>query len=355
MEPGKHPINPVRPRRSVEEQLQVLHRELAAREAEIKALRETLDLVYTKWMQRDEQIQTHLRHLQAQVDALDTGASSGQALTTNTPPTSVASDPVAYGKLVTRIQNLVGHAIPAEATVLVISRGDDALVQLDGRRGWHFPQRDDGVYAGYHPADSAEAIAHLEKLRDKGADYLVIPNTSLWWLNHYKAFTQYLKTRCNITVQRNDTCWIVDLNPATASGKAPPAALTAEERAYQTMTEQIEALVAALLPADAVPLVISKGDEALLQRCGDNAHHFPQDADGAYPGYYPADSAAVIGHLEKLRSEGADYLIIPRTAFWWLDYYQAFGDHLERHYPVVCRQQNVCLIFSLTRRSSDNA
>ena len=40
------------------------------------------------------------------------------------------------------------------STVLVVSRGDDALTELHGRTGPHFPQASDGSWAGYHPADS---------------------------------------------------------------------------------------------------------------------------------------------------------------------------------------------------------
>ena len=71
---------------------------------------------------------------------------------------------------------------PRRARVLVVSRGDDHLVDLVGRRASHFPQARDGAYAGHHPADSDAAINHLEELREAGAQYLVIPGTSLWWL-----------------------------------------------------------------------------------------------------------------------------------------------------------------------------
>ena len=57
--------------------------------------------------------------------------------------------------------------------MLVVSSGDDALVEFPGARARHFPQLDDGMYAGHHPADDEEAIAELERLRERGADYLV--------------------------------------------------------------------------------------------------------------------------------------------------------------------------------------
>ena len=65
--------------------------------------------------------------------------------------------------------------LPAGARVLVVSRGDEDIVDFARHRGEHFPQAEDGRYAGHHPADSAEAIAHLEALREAGAEYLVIP------------------------------------------------------------------------------------------------------------------------------------------------------------------------------------
>ena len=75
-----------------------------------------------------------------------------------------------YRDLVERIREVVDRELPPDATVLVVSNGDDELLQLGAdRRGWHFPQMEDGTYAGYHPGDSAEAIAHLEALCESGA------------------------------------------------------------------------------------------------------------------------------------------------------------------------------------------
>ena len=85
-------------------------------------------------------------------------------------------------QVVEHVHELAATALPPGATVLVVSRGDEALVELPGGRGWHFPQADGGDYAGHHPADSREAVEHLEDLRARGAEFLVIPATSQWWL-----------------------------------------------------------------------------------------------------------------------------------------------------------------------------
>lgn len=116
-----------------------------------------------------------------------------------------------YEEFVRRVQEVARAALPPDATVLVASRGDDNLLKLHGRRAWHFPRTEDGVYAGYYPADSAAAIAHLEALRAKGADYLILPATALWWLGHYGEFREHLERQYRISMNEKDTCLIFDL------------------------------------------------------------------------------------------------------------------------------------------------
>ena len=94
-----------------------------------------------------------------------------------------------------RIRDVVNAELPTGSIVGVVSRGDDNLLQLGPRRGWHFPQTEAGVYAGFHPADSGEAIVHLEEIRRKGADYLLFPSTAFWWLGYYGDFQKYLESR----------------------------------------------------------------------------------------------------------------------------------------------------------------
>jgi hypothetical protein len=101
-----------------------------------------------------------------------------------------------YPWLVRHIREVANAVLPPEATVAVVSKGDEELLELGGgRRGWHFPQNDDGVYAGYYPADGAEAIIHLEELRTRGAGFLLFPETAFWWLERYGDLKQHLEAR----------------------------------------------------------------------------------------------------------------------------------------------------------------
>ena len=110
--------------------------------------------------------------------------------------------------------------IPSGATVLVAGKGDEALLRLDGRTGWHFPMAEDGRYAGFHPAGDTAAIAQLEALRARGADHLLLPKTTLWWLDHYEGLRRHLEDRYTALVT-DEQCAIFRLSGeerARASG-----------------------------------------------------------------------------------------------------------------------------------------
>jgi hypothetical protein len=108
----------------------------------------------------------------------------------------------------------VPGAAPAGAAVLVASRGDEELIDFDGRTGLHFPQVENGVYAGHHPADGDEAIAHLEQLRASGAEFLVLPQPALWWLDHYGSFRDHLEQQCALVARDDKACLVFALRGA---------------------------------------------------------------------------------------------------------------------------------------------
>jgi 2-polyprenyl-3-methyl-5-hydroxy-6-metoxy-1,4-benzoquinol methylase len=114
--------------------------------------------------------------------------------------------------LIRRIQETVQVSVPANATIIVISKGDDHLLELGGRRGWHFPQTTAGVYAGHHPAGSDDAIAHLEELRAKGGEFLLVPAPGFWWLEFYAEFRQHLMDLYHLVALRDDACAIFALH-----------------------------------------------------------------------------------------------------------------------------------------------
>jgi hypothetical protein len=123
----------------------------------------------------------------------------------------------AYREVVDRIRDCVRLHVPPRSVVLVASRGDEELVRIEGYRAWHFPQTETGVYAGHHPANSAEAIEQLENLQEQGAQYLVFPCTAAWWLDYYREFAAHLNTAHTLKVSKDDVCVIYELDESVVS------------------------------------------------------------------------------------------------------------------------------------------
>jgi GT2 family glycosyltransferase len=117
-----------------------------------------------------------------------------------------------YAAIRERVHQVARCLLPPGSVVLVISRGDDELVDLPELQGRHFPQMPDGTYAGHHPADDSDAIERLELLREQGACYLVVPATSAWWLEHYDGFRRHLDTRYRLVAIVRDTAVIYELS-----------------------------------------------------------------------------------------------------------------------------------------------
>jgi hypothetical protein len=164
-------------------------------------------------LRRDGEIEALVHDLQANLAAaLQKGAPDGGGDAGTTNRSFVPGKYLRYRQLVRRIREVTRTNLPPGATVIVVSRGDEALLDLgDGRRGWHFPQEEGGVFAGHYPADDAEAIAHLEELRSRGGEFLLLPETSFWWLEHYGGFRKHLEGRYQVFVSRGETCLIFAL------------------------------------------------------------------------------------------------------------------------------------------------
>jgi hypothetical protein len=196
-------------RRTAQEQadrLRELTQELRSREAVIAELRRMLLETHEQLLYRDEDLQASLLHAlqwagrDASAALLAPQGKPAQPAPAKAAPAE-ASPRLYYEQVIRHIREVVGRSLPAPATVAVVSKGDEELLKLDARQGWHFPRGENGIYAGYYPADSAAAIAHLEELREKGAHYLLFPQQAFWWFDSYADFGRHLKTRYHCVYQ----------------------------------------------------------------------------------------------------------------------------------------------------------
>lgn len=128
-----------------------------------------------------------------------------------------------------------------------------------------------------------------------------------------------------------------------ATGFAPSSYL-----GFREAVRRIREVARQALPKGSTVLVVTRGDPELLVLDGVTALHFPRTDEGEYAGHYPADSDEAIADLERLRAEGAGYLLFPSTAFWWLDHYAGLREHLERNGRSLVPEGEPCRIYELT-------
>jgi FkbM family methyltransferase len=116
-----------------------------------------------------------------------------------------------YDELVGRIRALAPLVLPADASVLVVSGGDEDLLELPVRRAEQFPRpsQDGSVEL---PPDGAAAVALLEESRRAQFDFLIVPATSLWWLEHYAELREHLVDRYDVLLYASDTCVVYSLH-----------------------------------------------------------------------------------------------------------------------------------------------
>ena len=241
-----------------------------------------------------------------------------------------------YAELVGRVHSTVAGSVPPGATVLVVSKGDAALLAMPGLNAAHFPQDQAGEYAGHHPRDSAAATAELERLRRHGAEYLVVPATARWWLDFYEDFAAHLANHAEIVADLPDACLIYGLgrlgdDAAGLPAITKPAASADQLRDYLeklistdssvVLLDATEGAVAALAPLRALPLAPkelgAEGGEGLL---------------------------AALRHRAEA---GADYLVVPRTADEWLEGQAEAATELEAACRKIADQRHLCRVFEL--------
>ena len=216
-----------------------------------------------------------------------------------------------YRQLKDRITAVVDAVLPADAKVLVASKGDPGLLEFDGPQGAHFPQNDNGLYAGHHPPDSDSAISELEELRKRGAQYLVFPSTMYWWFDHYSELKGHLDTRYRVVVRQPD-CAIYALSKD---------AVAADDTADGTVVRE-------LLPgrANIAIATVPEGESDLMV------------------------GADEWRGIEDLQERSVDFLVILRPAFEWLERNPAVQEELDKRHRFVTRQEHVCTIYELLPR-----
>lgn len=269
-----------------------------------------------------------------------------------------------YREVVGRVREVVRATVPAGTTALVISRGDPDLVELPGRRGWHFPQGPDGGYAGEYPETGSEAVAHLEDLRRKGGEYLVVPGTALWWLEHYPELGRHVGERCRLVADVEGTCRVFALEGSGAGRRDPAGGTDPDVRALRATPsradERLVSVLESLLPRGAGVVWMCPPGVAPPTLDGRRAWSLPGDAPslGARD-----DGGGLFERLERLREAGGEFLVVPADGTADRNGVASPGrggcaswpTRLDGRYPRVARREHLCSIYRLRPPSEETA
>jgi hypothetical protein len=242
------------------------------------------------------------------------------------------------------MQRTVDELIPPGSTVLVVSKGDPALLSLGPRTAWHFPRAADGQYAGFHPVDNNDAITRLEAQRHLGARYLVIPSTSVWWLDHYSQFITHVRSCGRALLEDPDLGSIFELDPITS----PALAQVSVEGAPRQSIQQMANLLRAVLPPTATIAVIATKDDEFVAHSPLPAIALRLTDDVAI------DPNATVSELRALAEGIADFLVVPISSRELLDRQAFLAEYIDQSYPLVTNQRNVCRIYDLRVRAGDD-
>jgi glycosyltransferase involved in cell wall biosynthesis len=263
--------------------------------------------------------------------------------------------------LVREIRSAVDAVVPAGARLLVASTGNDDLLRLRGRRASHFPQGEGGRYAGRDPASSRAAVDHLEALRRRGAQYLVLTPSTIAWLDRFDGFREHLSEGCRL-VHRDERCVVYDVRRRrrllrTGGNRRRDDRGRSRQRRrrtervgpseYAQLRDRVRKAVDETVPAGSTVIVISKGDDELLRLGPRTAWHFPRADDGRYAGYYPSDGPTAVAALDEAQAKGGEFLVVPRTAAWWLDHYPELRRRLEDGCRLVPQTGDDCVVYDL--------
>ena len=88
-----------------------------------------------------------------------------------------------------------------------------------------------------------------------------------------------------------------------------------------------------MTPKNSLIAAADNGDPTVFYYAERKGWHFPEK-EGIYNGE-PRETAEANADLEQLRSRGASYLVFTKDTSWWLDYYDAFAQHLAENATLI--------------------
>ena len=143
---------------------------------------------------------------------------------------------------------------------------------------------------------------------------------------------------------------VIAAQPSASSSPTPELPTTSEAVSPEPVL-RLRRLVRKNVRPGCRAVVVSVGDEALLQYAECRAGYLSQDRSGRYPGWLPESSRSAVAQLEAARSRGAEVLVVPESNRWWLEQYVEFARYLERRYVLAAAKADAGVLWDLQTAS----
>ncbi len=113
---------------------------------------------------------------------------------------------------------------------------------------------------------------------------------------------------------------------------------------FHQVHESIQDMEKLIAPGEAFILVDEDKWDVGGELLGRRAIPF-LERDGRYWGL-PSDDETAIEEMERLRRQGASFIVFVWSCFWWLDHYLGFHSHIRSHYRCVLENKRL-VVFDL--------
>jgi hypothetical protein len=134
-------------------------------------------------------------------------------------------------------------------------------------------------------------------------------------------------------------------NPDLAHPEGPARSSPCPDITDQQIRRDVRNVVQTVTPEHAKLLVLGCGIPQLEEGLGRTARHFPSGPDGG-PAAEPDVGPEAVNQLEAVRASGARYLVLPRTAYEWLERHGELKQHLLEYYRLAA-ECDACLVYDL--------
>ena len=151
---------------------------------------------------------------------------------------------------------------------------------------------------------------------------------------------------CEANQQRYEEKWGARLGALRA-----PAEPAVRKRRPSTSARRSKTAV----PAGAKVLVVSRGDEGLLELNGRRAAISRRRAAAAGPDTTRPTARRRSATSRRCARTAAEYLVVPPTYGWWLSYYEGLREHLDDRYTAVVSDERAGAIYHLEEAGTMSA